>query len=157
MHIQEKRNLTYRIVSGILLFLTLGLDIFAIIHTTMTEYEDKPLTIVAIVATMAFCLFEIIVLLRGGKKDSNLYKIAFIENGDVNKFPMVVVIVGTVLGLGLIGLGLGAYFLREEENIKTSMLVIMSIATFLTVNCLIYFLYLIMFRKREFKLEDLLK
>ena len=72
--------------------------------------------------------------------------------------PLIAVIVGNAFGLGLLALGISVYFVRYDDvTIRTSMLVILSVAVYLITNCLIYYLYILMFRKKEVRLEDLIK
>ena len=158
MNITEKRNLTYRLISSIIVLLSLGLMIYTLIIVIKLQPRELVLDIIAIVLSMLFLIGEEIILLRGWTKDSYLYKIAFNDNNTINNIPLIAVGVGTAFGLGLIALGVSVYFVRFSDiSIRTSMLVILSIATYLLVNCIIYFFFVIYFKKRQFKLEDLIK
>ena len=119
--------------------------------------EDIALNIVALSASGVFNLFEIIVIMKGWTKESNLMKISFLENGDVNNVPLIAVIVGSVFGTGLCTLGTVVYFLNEKVSARCAMLVILTIASYLLINCIIYFIFLLFFRKREIDLRDFIK
>lgn len=158
MNITEKRNLTYRLISSIIVLLSLGLMIYTLILVIQLQPKELVLDMIAIIFAMFLLISEEIILLRGWTKDSNLYKIAFNDNTTINNIPLIAVSVGTAFGLGLLALGISVYFVRFSDiSIRTSMLVILSIAAYLLVNCIIYFFYVIYFKKREFKLEDLIK
>ena len=158
MNIQERKNLTYRLIAALILLITAGMVAFAFVIVIQIEKEQKFLDILTLSLVSFFLLFEEIFLLKGGKKESHLYKICFEDNGRLNGVPLIAVGVGNFFGLGLIILGISVYFVRfDEVTIRTSMLVILSVAVYLVTNCLIYYLYLIMFRKREVRLEDLIK
>ena len=158
MNITEKRNLTYRLIASIIVLLSLGLMIYTLIIVIQLQPKELVLDMIAIIFAMFLLISEEIILLRGWTKDSNLYKIAFNDNNTINNIPLIAVSAGTVFGLGLIALGVSVYFVRFSDiSIRTSMLVILSIATYLLVNCAIYFFFVIYFKKRQFKIEDLIK
>lgn len=153
----ERRNILYRLLSVGLILCSLGLDAFAFIKVLEFNATDKILTLVALVMAAVFTILEIVVILKGWKKDSNLYKIAFNENMTINNFPLIAVSVGSAFGLGLLIMSVVVYFTREEMNTKNAMIIIMAIAVYLMVNCLVYYLFVIMFKKRELSLKDLIK
>ena len=158
MNVQERKNLTSRLLASLILLISGGMVIYAFITIIQTEKEQLFLDILTLSTTSFFLLVELFFILKGGKKESNLYKIGFNDNGKLNTVPLIAVMVGTAFGLGLIALGVSVYFVRyDETTIRTSMLVILSVAVFLVTNCLIYYLYILMFRKREVRLEDLIK
>lgn len=158
MNIQERKNITYRLLASLILLISAAMIIYAFIAVISSEKEQLFLDILTLGTTSFFLLIELFFILKGGKKESNLYKIGFNDNGKLNNVPLIAVIIGTFFGLGLIALGVSVYFVRYEEiTIRTSMLVILSVAVYLVTNCLIYYLYILMFRKREVRLEDLIK
>ena len=131
--------------------------VFSLLQIFVTKPEDMMLTVVALIACGAFNIFEIVVLMRGYTKESNLYKIAFNDNGNINNVPLVAVIVGTLFGLLLTSLGLVVFIIREETYIRASMLVVLTIGSYLLINCLVYYIFLIMYKKREINLRDFIK
>ena len=157
MNIQEKRSLAWRIVSSVLLLCSMALSIFNFVKVITMDYADIALILISLGIAAVFALFQIVIILKGGKKESNLQKIVFNQNGSVNTLPIFAVGIGTVLGLGITSLGTAVYFIKEEVFTKMAMLVVLSIGTYLLVNCIIYFIYLIMFKKREFNIYDLIK
>ena len=158
MNVQERKNLTYRLLASLILLISAGMILYTFVVVLQIEHEQLFLDILTLSTTSFFLLLELFFILKGGKKESNLYKIGFNDNGKLNNVPLIAVMVGTAFGLGLIGLGVSVYFVRyDETTIRTSMLVILSVAVFLVTNCLIYYLYILMFRKREVRLEDLIK
>ena len=158
MNFEERKNLLYRILATLILLISAGMIVFSLITVIKIEKSQLLLDIITLMLTALFLGLEIILILSRGKKESFLYKIGFEPNGKVNSVPLVAVAFGCLFGLGLISLGISVYFVRFNEiTIRTSMLVIMSVAVYLVTNCLIYFLYLIMFKKREINLETFIK
>ena len=154
---EENLNLLNRVISIALLLLPLGLVIFALYKVFTLSPEAIVLDAIALIATGLFTIFEMIVVGIGGKKESHLQKIAFEENGNVNMFPMIMIIIGTIFGLGLSVMGLILYLTKEDVTAKTNILIILAIGFYLFINCVIYFIFVLFFRKREFNIKDLLK
>ncbi len=158
MNIQDRKNLTYRLLAGLILLISAGMIAYAFVVVLKVERKQLFLDVLTLGITTFFLLFEEIFILKGGKKESYLYKIGFNDNGKLNSVPLIAVIVGNFIGFGLVSLGISVYFVRYDDvTIRTSMLIILSVAVYLVVNCLIYYLYILMFRKREVRLEDLIK
>lgn len=157
MRRENRRNLVNKISSILLLIVALVVIIFSIYKIFIFLPEGIVLDVIALIATGLFCIFEIIVIIIRFKKEGVLKNIAFTESENINTFPLVMVSIGAVFGLGLTILGFYIYFAMEEIETKSNILIILSIGLFLLVNCVIYYIYLLMFRKREFKMEDLIK
>ena len=158
MNIQERKNLTYRLIAAFILLISAFMVAFSFVVIIKIETQQLFLDILTLSLVSLFFLVEEILILKGGKKESHLYKIAFEDNGKVNGVPVIAVGIGALFGLGLLIMGVCVYFIRfNEVTIRTSMLVILSVAVYLLTNCIIYVLYLLMFRKREVRLEDLIK
>ena len=157
MNFEEKKNVIFRLIACFLLLIPFTLMILGLIHVLKTLAEGYIISIIALMLSMAFLTLEFVVILKGRKKESTLYKIAFNENDHINNVPLIAVGIGTALGIGLLALSISVYFLRNSEPFKSSMLVVLSIATFLLVNCVIYYIYLIMFKKRPLNLRNFIK
>lgn len=157
MNFQERKNLLYRFVAAFLLLVSLGVTCFSLCLIIILHSEEIVLMLVAIAVCAVFALLEAVFILKGGKKESVLAKIAFNENSHINNIPLIAVGVGTAFGLGLLALGVSVYLIRPDVMIKSSMLVVISIATYLLVNCIIYYFYLVLFKNRPLDLRDLIK
>ena len=157
MNFEEKKNVIFRLVACFLLLLPLSIIVLGLIHVFKVLAEGYIISIIALMLSAAFLILEFVVILKGWKKENSLFKIAFNENQNINNVPLIAVIVGTVFGVGLLALSISVYFLRNTEPFKTSMLVVLSIATYLLVNCVIYFIYVIMFKKRPLNLRNFIK
>ena len=157
MNIEERRNLAHRLTSASLILLNLGFVGYCLYFIATSPSQNQIISIIACVFAALMMIFEIVLLLKGGKKESALYKIAFNPNGNINNVPLIAVSVFCFFGVGLIVLGTLLNVLKHVEPNISSSLVILLVAVYLVSNCLIYYLYCIMFKKREFKLEDLLK
>ena len=157
MNFEEKKNVTFRLIADFLLLIPLAFIIIGLIHVFKTLAEGYIISIIALMLSAAFLTLEFVVVLKGWKKENSLYKIAFNENQNINNVPLVAVIVGTVFGAGLTTLAISVYFIRNSEPFKTSMLVVLSIASYLLVNCVIYYIYILMFKKRPINLKNFIK
>lgn len=153
----ERQNIIFRLLSAFFLLIVIGMVVFSSINMFTVMPQGIVLDCVAIYSLSAFCLFQIVLILVGWKKDSNLGKIAFEEGERINVFPVVMVSIGAVFGLAITVMTSVIYCLKDSPEDKINVLVILCIGLYLLMNTCIYYLYLIMFRKRAFKLEDLLK
>jgi len=158
MQQEENRNLLNRIITSLILLTSIGLSSFSIIQVFQQMPENKTLDLVALFAVSFFCLFEIVVIMRRWKKESYMYKIAFDEKGDhFNTVALIAVIIGTIFGAGITAISLYLFLTREDVQTKCNVLVILSIGYYLFINCICYYIYILTFRKKPFKIEDLIK
>ncbi len=157
MNVETRKILTYRFVSSILLLLNLGFVGYISSYIFQTKSQNQIVSVIACIFTAVFIIFEIILILRGWKKELILYKIAFNPNDKVNNVPLIAVGIGSLFGVGLLIMGILLNVLKHVEPNITTSLVIIAIAIYLLINCMIYFLYVIMFKKREVRLEDFIK
>ena len=158
MNIRTRKIIYYRLVATLLLILSIGVSTFALAETIMSKPEKIVIDIIALGLTISFAIGQIILILRGKKKESHLLDIAFNSDNTVNKLALVIVLVGTAVGVGLDILTLVVIFTRNPTvSVFCSMLIIMSIATYLLFNCITYIVFTILFRKKELTLEDYAK
>ena len=157
MNFQERKNLIFRLISAAMVAGVFGFDIYVIVYIFLHKSSNQIVSIVGCILAALMMIFECILLLRGWTKENGLYKIAFNQNDKINNVPLIAVGVFTVFGVGLTILGTLLNVLKHEEPFITSSLVIILVAIYLLANCLIYFIYCIMFKKREIKLEDFIK
>lgn len=158
MNIRIRKIKAYRIVATCLLLLSIGLSIFAIVEVISAKPEKIVLDCIALALTVTFAIGQIILILRGGKKESHLLDIAFNTDNTVNKIILVFVLVGTAIAIGLDILTLVVLLTRNNTTaVFCSMMIIMSIATYLLLNCMIYLFFTLIFRKKELTLEDYAK
>lgn len=157
MNIQERKNLAFRLISAFLILCDLGFVGFVCSYVFVTKNQNQLVSIIACVAAALMMIFEIVFILRGWKKDSAMYKIAFNHNQTINNVPLIAVSVFCVFGIGLIVMGTLLNVLKHYEPNLSASLSILEIAVYLVTNCLIYYLYVFMFKKREVNLKDLIK
>lgn len=158
MNFRVRKILCYRWVAAIVLLLSIGLSSFSTYYVISLKPEKIVLDIIALSLTIAFAITQIILILRGWKKESHLLDIAFNTDNSVNKFALVVVIIGSLIGVALDILGIVVLCTRANEvPVICSMFIILAISTYLLMNCVIYFVFLILFRKRNLTLEDYAK
>ena len=157
MNIEERKIIIFRLIAAFLLLVPIAIQSLAMYQVFAIKPDEIVLLVISICAVAAFNLFEIILILRGWKKQSHLYDIAFNKNGTLNNVPVFAVAIGAAFGVGLTILSTIVYFYREEMHIKCSMLVILSIGSYLLINCIVYFIFLIFYKKREINLRDFIK
>ena len=158
MNIRVRKILTFRWVAALFLLMSIGLSSFALAKVIMSKPEKLIIDCIALGLVIAFAIGQIILILRGWKKESHLIDIAFNTDYTVNKLALVLVIVGTTIAVGLNILTIIVLCTRDNTPaVINSMFIIMSISTYLLLNCLTYFLFVILFKKRELTLEDYAK
>lgn len=157
MNAAERKIVTFRLISSFMILLNLGFTIFVMYYSITNISQNQTVNIVSCVFSSLLMIFEIIFILRGWKKESQIYKIAFNTNERINNVPLIAISAFFVFGLGLIILStLLNVYKHFEPNISTSFS-ILNIAIYLVVNCLIYYLYCLMYKKREVNLRSLIK
>ena len=153
-----RKILTFRWVATLFLLMSIGRSSFALAKVIMSKPEKLIIDCIALGLVIAFAIGQIILILRGWKKESHLIDIAFNTDYTVNKLALVLVIVGTTIAVGLNILTIIVLCTRDNTPaVINSMFIIMSISTYLLLNCSIYFLFVILFKKRELTLEDYAK
>ena len=157
MNAAERKIVAFRLISSFMILLNLGFTIFVMYYSITNISQNQTVNIVSCVFSSLLMIFEIIFILRGWKKESQIYKIAFNTNERINNVPLIAISVFFVFGLGLIILStLLNVYKHFEPNISTSFS-ILNIAIYLVINCLIYYLYCLMYKKREVNLRSLIK
>lgn len=157
MNAAERKIVSFRLISSFMILLNLGFAIFVMYYSITNISQNQTVNIVSCVFSSLLMIFEVIFILKGWKKESQMYKIAFNTNERINNVPLIAISVFFVFGLGLIILStLLNVYKHFEPNISTSFS-ILNIAIYLVVNCLIYYLYCLMYKKREVNLRSLIK
>lgn len=157
MNFIERKNVLYRIISVILFAIFLGFIAFCLYRIITSANASIVLPLITVGFAGLMGLAQSIFIGIGGKKESHLYPIVFNENDRINNVFLIFVIAGTALGLGLFIFSLVGYFTQTNEKNIVSLITIMAVSLYVIINCIIYYIYLIMFKKREFNIKDLLK
>lgn len=158
MNLRTRKILLYRLLAVLLLLVSLGVAIYALITIISMHPEKIVLDCIALGLTIAFPIAQIVLIIRGRKKESYLLDVAFNTDNTVNKIALAFVFAGTALGLGLNILSAVVLLTRVNTVAVTcSMLIISAISTYLLANCLIYLIFTFIFRKKELTLEDYAK
>ena len=158
MNIRARKIKLYRLSAVLLVLLSIGLVAYCMARVILARPENIVLDLIALALTAVFGIGQVIFILRGKSKESHLLDIAFNTDGTINKIFFVFVLIGLTLGVGLDILTLVVIFSRENTiNVFCSMHIIMSIATYLALNCIIYLVFILLFKKRELTLEDYAK
>lgn len=155
MNIRERKILTWRFISSFLLLLVSGLAGYSMYKIISLGPDGLILDSIAIGLAIFFPLVQMVLLLRGWKKESHLLDIFINTNGRINNVFLVAIIIGTIFGVGLDLLGLIVLLVRENSVTNICALhVIVSIATYLVANCIIYYIFILLFRKKQLTLKD---
>lgn len=154
---EAKKIKLFRLLATLLLLLPLGLCIFFLVHYITTDLNSYGLHVLTTGVLIFFLILQIILILKNMKKQMVIYDIAFNENKSVNKTALIFISVGAGLGLILTAVCTALYFVLGEAQQKTTLLLLLSIFFFMFINTGIFLLFTLVFRQREFKLEDLLK
>ena len=157
MNIIERKNVAYRLAAAGLLLTNIGRAVFSLIMIFKFNYSDVILSVITIILTGAISLAQGIFIVKGGKKESYLYKIAFNDNKKINTAPLIAVIVGTILSITLLVLSIVLWSTKVNPKELISSLVIMCVALYLLVNCVIYYFYVYLFKDRPINLKDFIK
>lgn len=157
MNFVERKNTTFRTLSILFNIVAIIAMITSFVYVVRNKPGELMLSIIGLILAICFVLMEIILLFLGKKKEPALKNIAFNENDTINKFPAIVVGVGTAFSIGLLTLAIVIFNQKDAIDTKCNMTVIGVIALYLLLNCIIYFIFLIMYKKRPLKLEDLIK
>ena len=157
MNFHEKKNLIFHLLAGFVIALITALSIYSFIAIIKGGAGEKTIACIATMVLAVFSLLQAVFLFMGGKKESSLKNIGFNENDKVNFAFLIPVMIGTVFGLALSILSAVLLATKEGEPYFTSSMVILPIGLYLTVNCLIYYVYLLAFKKRELDLRKLIK
>ena len=139
---------SYRILSLILSIFHLPFYI-VYLGLNLSHFDtDSLLVTISCVVAILVASTEFFVSIRTFKKeDSMLYTLVFEDDGKINKFALIVVIVVSFISLILIALGL--YFIfAQNEFIKS--LAFLTFGTLLLFNSLIYYSYMIVVIKNRY-------
>ena len=74
MNFEEKKNVIFRLIASALLLIPLTFIILGLIHVLSVLAEGYIISIIAFMLTGAFLLLEMVVILKGWKKENSLYK-----------------------------------------------------------------------------------
>ena len=148
MENKNKIFLAFRIVLLGLLLLTLGVPVLTILALMAYKPEDFVFSLIVVIITCLFVIFQMIMSLINIKKPLAIYRIGFTDRGFVNPIPLIAVIMGLIIGLGLSLLGIILFFIKAEPIIKCNSLVILSIGLYLLVNCVFYIIFVLVFKNK---------
>ena len=144
----SKKNVIYRISLITLLLVSFLLNGFTFGILTKYQPEDYIFSCVVIAFVTLFALFELIMTVIHFSKEPSLKKITYTERGHFNFIPLIAVGLGTLIALGLSITGVCLYFINDDITIKSNSLVILAVGFYLLINCVIYYLFVLINKKR---------
>ena len=148
MEITSKQYLTFRLVLIGLLLLSLLAPVLTILALVAFRPDDFTFSLIVVIITMVFIVFEMVMTLINIKKPLAIYRIGFTEKGFLNPIPLIAVIMGLVVAVSLSLLGIILFFVKTEPVIKCNSLVILSIGIYLLENCIFYIAF-VLFAKNQ--------
>ena len=152
-----KKIKLFRLLAIVLLLIPLGLSIWFFVYYLVSKNEGIGLHVFTTGVLIVFLLLQEILFIKNMKKQLVIYDIAFNENKSVNKTAVIFVGVGGLIGLGASIASGVLYFTLGEVQQKLTMMLLFVIFLFLLINSSIFLLFTLLFRQKEFKIEDLLK
>ena len=158
MNSELRRIHIYRLISLVAIILAVFYAGFFYASIVGRNIEQMDLVFLSIGTgiIIIFSLLEMFLLIKGWNKPLLMENIAFIRNGTMTTGPFIVVNIGLVLGITLFSLGLVIFLTNEKVLVKCAMLFASVVGGYLLINCLLYDLFVWMFRKRKFNIKDLL-
>lgn len=145
----SKFNLTFRLVLIGLLLLSFAVSSLAIITLVKHTPEDYIFSLVVVIITITFGLFELVMTLIHIKRPLAILKIGVTERRQINPIPLIAVGIGVVIALGFSIFGTVMYFVKSELVIKCNALVILSIGFFLLINCVFYITVILLAKRKN--------
>ena len=161
MEDNTKKNVVFRLISiSALLINALLSGLFAYFLFANAKKDPETaylLNYIAIFATIAFIVFEIIIMLKNVKKELVIGPIAFNnETRTINKPALIFIIVAGSIGLIMVGVATVFSILNLNVKSQSASFILIAVGLFLLINCLIYIFYVICYRPKKFNVKDLL-
>ena len=144
-----KFNLTFRLVLIGLLLLSFGVSSLAILTLVKHTPEDYIFSLVVVIITITFGLFELVMTLIHIKKPLAILKIGLTEGRQINPIPLIAIGIGLLIAVGFSIFGVVTYFVKSELVIKCNALVILSIGFFLLINCVFYLIVILLAKRKN--------
>ena len=149
MENKNKFSFTFRLVLVGLLLMSFAISSLAIVTLVKYTPEDYIFSLVVVVITIMFGLFELVMTLIHIKRPLAILKIGVTDRCQVNPIPLIAVGIGLLIALGFTTFGTVMYFVKTELVIKCNALVILSIGFFLLINCVFYLIVILLAKKKN--------
>lgn len=153
------KNILFRLLTITSLLAILAVLILFLIKLFGLNSDNVFLiNIIGLIGVAIFLLIETAMLLVNIKKQIIFHALIFNEHNSTINWPAFIVAnIGLGIGLTLSITGLVLYFTSNNLDIVTSAMVIVPIGLFLLFNCVMYDVYVLLFKQRKLKPEDLIK
>ena len=148
MQNKDKQNLKMRWLLVLFICVSLGISAFCLSFILTHKYEDFVFSIIVLVITILFAIFELFMTLYNYKKPLSLFRFAFTDNGFINPIGVLTVIMISLIGLGLFLTGVIMFSIKDDISIKCNSLVILSLGSYILINCA-YYVFFILFNKKK--------
>ena len=148
MQNKDKQNLKMRWLLVFFICVSLGISAFCLSFISTHKYEDFVFSIIALVITILFAVFELFMTLYNYKKPLSLFRFAFTDNGFINPIGVLTMIMISLIGLGLFLTGVIMFSIKDDISIRCNSLVILSLGSYVLINC-IYYVFFILLNKKK--------
>ena len=135
-------------------FLLFGFIGFLIYNAINSQFDELWMHLVALLSMEAALIIEIIINFKNLKKDLFFYPVAFNDDEHtINKMAFIFMVVVTSIGFILSALFIILYLI----NNISAYLVLIPISLFLFIHALMFVVYTLMNKGKEFDVRDLIK
>ena len=159
MQPNEKKNIIFRLIFGLLTLSITALTVFFFIKTLDINKENEyTINLIGLGGIAFFALIEALLMFKNITKQIIFHSIIFNEHNNTINWPAFIV-ANIGFGIGVILETVSLVLLLASKNITiiSSSMVLIPLAAFIILNCIIYDLYLLLHRERKMKITDLLK
>lgn len=159
MQPNKNKNIVFRLTFGLLTLLVSALTIFFFIKTLEINNENEyTINLIGLGGIAFFALIEAILMFKNITKQIIFHSIIFNEHNNTINWPAFIVAnIGLTIGITLETVSLVLLFTSNNLTVTSSSMVLIPLAAFIILNCVIYDLYLLLYKERKMKITDLLK
>ena len=151
-----KKNILSRVLSSILLLIPLVIStLLLILIVPKNEETDYIVNVLSLAILIFFTILEIFILLKNLKKDPIILSLMYNSNDTINTGALVITNVILLIALSISVASGIIYFNSTDINIQNACIILFPMAIYTLINCLLYNLYLLIYRYKKFSLEDL--
>ncbi len=159
----KTKNILFRLGLGIFLIATivvgvlLTIGLFQYNATAENGEGEYIINIIGLIGVLIFVAIEMVMLLNNLTKQIIFHPVVFNEHNSTINWPAFIVAnIGLAIGIAIETVSLIFYFTNKDVVIITSVMVLIPIGMFLIFNCIAYDVYVLMFKVKKVKMEDLI-
>lgn len=147
MQNNDFQNVKMRWLLVFFICLSLAINAYSLCYIFIYRYDDYIFSGIVVILASLFAIFEIVLTIVNYHKKMILFKLGFTDNGFVNPILLLTAGMCTLIGLGLFVTGLVIFLIRDDISIRGNSLVILSIGSYVLINCIYYYFFILFNRK----------